>query len=1411
MFYTKRPFLFKYQNIILYLIPLLLLTYIPSYINNNNNNNIILLILIIITIFYIIIYLLTRWFIKILLFLNYKKILFPDFKSNNLYIFYNEMLLKVNNNTFKYLNEVYYINYNINNYNINNINNNVSLGLVGNNINRFKIEKVYIKPETPLSEMLEFISYDITKYNNISDNNNSNNIIIPVAIAPHLYINLPNNTQKICNPDFIIILIDHLLSPFFILSFISSVLWLFEGFIYTTITNIILSALTEVGNAYQKYLNLCVFSKDNEPSYDLSIVDMQSFDIIGGGTNSGLKYILNTENIISRPNYLLKPGDTIILKEADISNLSKFPCDALLLCGSVIVNESLLTGESHPVCKVCLFDSSVGGISVGGISVSDVSVGDGGGVSVSVSEGGVSDGSVSDGSVSVNGISVGEIGVSNNTLLPSPPTRPSPSADKAPPSLISASADIRERVDLSASVAATDNKLSVGNLSINREVSPSPALAGSVALSIPDDKSSGIEDSPSLLLPASAANNKNNALATNNKKAIIASLKSSTIYKNSTIISFTKNTKLLITNIGFSTESGNLIKKIINKETININYKDCITFILLLLFIGTIGCIYLISNYIKQYKFKQIIYLNKKISLFCLNNIYKVPNLKKTLLSVTSNNNDIINNILKCNCYKIFNIFNINIYFPTIEDLIINILSLLTNIIPCELPIQMALSINSCVSQLLKYKIYVVEPLRLENAGNVDIICLDKTGTITEDMLVVKYIWLNDKLDEVSLVALSGCNELSLFNGKLIGDPIDSCISEYLETYITNNNSDNNNNSNNMVINYEDNIIKIIKKYPFDSLIKKQGCLIEVNNKKRYLVFKGAREEILKMCNLSEPCDLLDNKVGNRKATKDTEVYKTQCQLGYRVLAFCYKEVNIITNNNISNNIDYNNNDYSEGTCHRPHTPTQADTSNNNMKYGGLIIMENPIKPSTIETINTLKNIGYKIIMITGDSKLTSCSIASKVGILTNSNTSNNNIECVDGLNILKLLNNSAITKNLLLNIKVFSRVSPHLKQLIIKTYQAMGLNCMMVGDGTNDVGALREAKVGIALLTSITTDDNNTNTTNKKTQEDLLNEKIIELKSYLGLLTLPETNNNNNNANNNNIIGDASIAAPISTRYGFKTISLILSFGRSLKITNLQMYKILSINSVIFALFWILDSKDIKFGDKQMVVTSLLLSFAFMSLSFQRPIDFNYANNINGNIMQNNINCNKSNKLIKCPKINSFYTFTTIILQIIVHIITFYITFTLFDKRNNYAMQIELLNKIKSICSPTDLINTTNTDYNNDNIISTIKKILEFQPSNLNTIFFILTQYLQIQTFYINYIGHPFRESLFENKKLFLSLSSCFIFLFIILFGLNNEINSLVECVVLGFKDIFKIVLVLGCNFCCCFLIEFLCLKFLI
>lgn len=232
----------------------------------------------------------------------------------------------------------------------------------------------------------------------------------------------------------------------------------------------------------------------------------------------------------------------------------------------------------------------------------------------------------------------------------------------------------------------------------------------------------------------------------------------------------------------FNTLQGNLISKMIsNENTVSANNKESFLFILFLLFFAIISSIY---SFIESKK------LNK------------------------SN-------------YKIM----------------LEIIIILTNVVPPELPIELTIAVNNAVQSLIRKGIFCIEPFRIPYAGKIDVCCFDKTGTLTESQLTVHKIIINNNLikptelenEEKALynvkLVISSCHSLIILNNKIEGDPMELSPFKYLDIKLIDDD----------LSSFDNLKIKTVKKYPFTSSLRRMTTICEVENK-TYSCVKGAPE-----------------------------------------------------------------------------------------------------------------------------------------------------------------------------------------------------------------------------------------------------------------------------------------------------------------------------------------------------------------------------------------------------------------------------------------------------------------------------------------------------------------------------------------------------------------------------------------
>ena len=441
------------------------------------------------------------------------------------------------------------------------------------------------------------------------------------------------------------------------------------------------------------------------------------------------------------------------------------------------------------------------------------------------------------------------------------------------------------------------------------------------------------------------------------------------------------------------------------------------------------------------------------------------------------------------------------------------------------------------------------------------------------------------------------------------------------------------------------NNVEKISEYPFSSELRRQAVIVKHNSKLMYIC-KGAPETLQYFL---------------KTIPKEYYNYESYAKEGYRVIALGYKEVkNAIIN-----------------------------ISEDRLLFGGFLLFGTTLKPYAKEMISILQKSNHKVIMITGDNKYTALNISKKLEIQG---------DAIEETEIDNALIDGTIEKY-----SVFARADPSHKEKIIKWYRKQGLITMMVGDGTNDVGALKAADVGIAML------------------EGTINEqKEFNLNSIADDTIKP---------------GDASIAAPFTIKSkSLRPIIEIILQGRTCGCTIVQMYKILTLNSLInsFTMAF-LDLFQIKFSEKQMLALGILNSLAFNALSRGKTLD----------------------KIDKKRVIDSIFNpglIVSVVLQGILHNVCFGILIYIF--RDN------------------ELIKNYFT-YN-----GLLKEKVKFKPNQLNTAVFFLGMVQTIATFTFNYIGRPFREDIHENVTLLMSLIGMLAIPLNILLIINADLNQYLECV---------------------------------
>ncbi len=338
------------------------------------------------------------------------------------------------------------------------------------------------------------------------------------------------------------------------------------------------------------------------------------------------------------------------------------------------------------------------------------------------------------------------------------------------------------------------------------------------------------------------------------------------------------------------------------------------------------------------------------------------------------------------------------------------VFALAIGILPEALPVVTTVTLSHGAMRLAKKSVVVKRLSAVEDFGNIDVLCTDKTGTITENSMSVQSVFPEEQSEQVlefAFLAREGDRD-SLDST----NPFDSAIKARL--------------SNSVVSRAMH--IKSIQDIPFDAVRRISSCVV-VHHTEYLLISRGAPEEILKRCTYGV-------KEGIAVALGDKERHEVLDQVrewgmrGLRVFGIATKKVG-------------------------EHTHFTSDDEQG-LTFSGLIGFEDPLKASTKDALMLAGRLGLDIKILTGDHPNVARAIAMQAGLIAPED------EIFIGEDI-QSLSDDELAKSLLI-VKVFARVSPDDKFRIIKLLETMGKKVAYMGDGVNDVPSLAQAHVAIAV-----------------------------------------------------------------------------------------------------------------------------------------------------------------------------------------------------------------------------------------------------------------------------------------------------------------------------------------------------------
>jgi Mg2+-importing ATPase len=352
-------------------------------------------------------------------------------------------------------------------------------------------------------------------------------------------------------------------------------------------------------------------------------------------------------------------------------------------------------------------------------------------------------------------------------------------------------------------------------------------------------------------------------------------------------------------------------------------------------------------------------------------------------------------------------IFAINVYLhrPVLESFLFS-LALAVGLTPQLLPAIISINLAHGAKKMAQKKVIVKRLTSIENFGSMNVICSDKTGTLTEGTVQVESaLDINGETSEkVFLFAY-----LNAFYQTGFTNPIDDAIVKHKKIDLSG--------------------YRKLDEIPYDFL-RKRLSIVAVLNNAHMMITKGALANILEVCSSVET---KDGKTVEISSMKDIiqKHFEEFSNLGYRTLGIAYRNL--------------------------PADSLINKTDEKDMIFLGFLTLFDPPKANILDTINRLKNLGVSLKIITGDNHLVAASLSKKMGL--------SDTKIISGPEI-RQMSDSALLRSVG-STDVFAEIEPNQKERIIIAMRKAGNVVGYMGDGINDASALHAADVGISVDTA--------------------------------------------------------------------------------------------------------------------------------------------------------------------------------------------------------------------------------------------------------------------------------------------------------------------------------------------------------
>lgn len=360
-------------------------------------------------------------------------------------------------------------------------------------------------------------------------------------------------------------------------------------------------------------------------------------------------------------------------------------------------------------------------------------------------------------------------------------------------------------------------------------------------------------------------------------------------------------------------------------------------------------------------------------------------------------------------------------------EMLITAISLAVAAVPEGLPAVVTIVLAMSVSRMVRVNVIVRKLPSVETLGAVNVVCSDKTGTLTQNKMTVTACYVNDRhipvsmhnirqqaeIPEMFLRGLALCQDAEVTGEEAVGDPTELALLQMAETC-------------GIRKKQSEQQYPRIKERSFDS-VRKMMTTVHRGDGRDFAYTKGAPDVVLGRCTkIRINGSILP--LGEAKRRKIQNVLEEMSSQALRVLALAMK---------------------TDGT-------KEELLQEENLIFLGLVGMKDPIRPEAKDAVAKFKKASVQTVMITGDHAKTALAIAQELGIARKAK------ECMTGEELENLTDIEL--GNRLKEVRVFARVSPEHKVRIVRVLKKLGNVVAMTGDGVNDAPSLRMADIGIAM-----------------------------------------------------------------------------------------------------------------------------------------------------------------------------------------------------------------------------------------------------------------------------------------------------------------------------------------------------------